>query len=144
MSKKLRGYVSSTFINGNIIPQRVQNLVIRNYASLNNLEYFLSTAEYYMKECFMQLNGEIKNLSKLDGMVFYSVHQLPNSLTLAKELIISILDQGKELHFALEEKKICSKEDLAYIENFILAKSLCLKKLPMDVAKHMTSSIVWE
>ena len=57
MSQKLNkywcmGYISSREIDGNIIPQKVQNLVIRDYAERYNMNLLLSSTEYKMKNSF--------------------------------------------------------------------------------------------
>ena len=43
-----RGYVSSREINGQLIPQRVQNLVLRTYAEKAGIRYLLSATEYHI------------------------------------------------------------------------------------------------
>ena len=46
------GYISSREIDGSIIPQKVQNLVIRDYAQRFNMNLILSSTEYKMKSSF--------------------------------------------------------------------------------------------
>ena len=52
MTRKLgyKGYVSSAKINGSQIPQSLQNLKIRDFANLNNINFELSITEYNFKK----------------------------------------------------------------------------------------------
>ena len=49
--KGFRGYIFSREINGNYIPQRVQNLVIKDFSFRKNIFFKLSSTEYNMKNC---------------------------------------------------------------------------------------------
>ena len=64
MTRKLgyKGYVSSAKINGSQIPQSLQNLKIRDFANLNNINFELSITEYNFKKKFC--NGSLKKLEK--------------------------------------------------------------------------------
>ena len=54
--KGYRGYIFSRSINKNFIPQRVQNLVIRDFAYRKKIFFKLSLTEYNMKNCYIMLN----------------------------------------------------------------------------------------
>ena len=54
------GYIFSREIDGNIIPQKVQNLVIRDYATRTSKDLLLSSTEYKMKNSYLMLNSLIK------------------------------------------------------------------------------------
>ena len=45
-----KGYVSSAAINGNYIPQSLQNLKIRDYANSIGINFELSITEYNFKK----------------------------------------------------------------------------------------------
>ena len=47
-NKFFRGYVSSRAINGNLIPQSLQNLKIRDYANAKNLGFIHPTSKKFM------------------------------------------------------------------------------------------------
>ena len=61
--KGYRGYIFSRNINGNFIPQRVQNLVIRDFADRKKIVFKLSSTEYNMKNCYIMLNSLIKDIN---------------------------------------------------------------------------------
>ncbi len=97
-----RGYISSSHINGNCIPQHVQNIVIRDYAEKNNLLYKLSASEYIIENCTMILENLTYELNKIEGIIFYSIFQLPNDNLYRKTFYKSIIDNNASLHCAVE------------------------------------------
>ena len=60
-----RGYMFSREIKGNFIPQRVQNLVIKDFCKRKNLFFKLSSAEYIMENSFLMLKSINKTLVSL-------------------------------------------------------------------------------
>ena len=85
--KFYRGYVSSRKINGNVIPQSLQNLKIRDYANSKKLVFKLSITEHKSKNGFFALNDLKEKISKLDGIIFFSIYQLPEKKTLRKQYL---------------------------------------------------------
>lgn len=122
--KGWRGYISSREIGSSFIPQRVQNMVIRNYAQSKGMLFLLSATEYYMNNCYMMLNGLLEEATHLDGIIFYSLNLLPPNLWERQKIYTKIFEQDCELHFALEEIAICGQEDIALIEDIINCKLL--------------------
>jgi sporadic carbohydrate cluster protein (TIGR04323 family) len=127
LNKGWRGYISSREIAGNIIPQRIQNLVIRNYAQAKEMLFLLSATEYYMDNCYMMLNRLLEETDNLAGIIFYSINLLPLDLLKRKQIYRKILEQGCELHFALEELVIREEDDLELVEDVIVCRSLASK-----------------
>ncbi len=124
ISNQYKGYVFSRQIGGQFIPQRVQNLVIRNYAKNCELSFLLSTTEYSMACCYMMLNAVLEELDHVAGLIFYSTHLLPNNKTQRQKIYDVILKQGCSLHFALEEQAICGSTDIHLIEDIMLCRDL--------------------
>ena len=74
-----RGYIFTNKIAGNFIPQRVQNLVIKDYCERKNLFFKLSITEFNIGY-FKALKKSLKNLNKFDqGIIFYSIFMLPDN-----------------------------------------------------------------
>lgn len=115
--KKLKGYVFSRKFNGNLTPQKIQNIVLRDYSLKKNYNFIMSSVEYSMNDCFFVLEGLVKSLKKYDGIVAYSIFQMPldqkKRVKIYKELIL----KKKELHFALEDV-VLSKKNIHNV-NFI-------------------------
>ena len=72
-----RGYIVSRPVRGSHFPQRVQNLVVRDYAQRRTLPYRLSVTEYAMPGCTMMFESLLDELPELDGIVLFSLFVLP-------------------------------------------------------------------
>ena len=114
---KLRGYIFSRPFLGERVPQHVQNLVIRDYCKKNQFQFLLSATEYAMPDSDIMLKQVISELDKINGIVAYSIFQLPINLEDRVVAIRSILEQKKEIHFACEDMRIQNKEDFEKIQN---------------------------
>jgi sporadic carbohydrate cluster protein (TIGR04323 family) len=87
---------------GERVPQHVQNLVIRDYCNRNDLQYLLSATEYAMTESHLIHEQVLNELSRLDGIVVYSIFQLPENEQERNKIYRQVLDQKKTYHFAVE------------------------------------------
>jgi len=116
-SKKVRGYIFSRSFMGERVPQHVQNIVIRDYCEKNNLFYLLSSVEYAMKDCHLMLEQVLNEIKSIDGVVVYSLFQLPRSEKLRSKIYKKILNNKKEMHFSVEGLKIKSKKDIDKLES---------------------------
>jgi len=100
--KKVRGYIFSRPFMGERVPQHVQNLVIRDYCNRNGLQYLLSATEYAMAECYLIHEQVLNELAELDGIVAYSIFQLPENAYNRKKIYQQVIKQQKIYHFAVE------------------------------------------
>ena len=75
--KKIKGYIFSRPFLDERAPQHIQNIVIREFCKKENLHYSLSAVEYAMSNSHKTLYQLINDLKNLDGIVAYSVFQLP-------------------------------------------------------------------
>jgi len=129
---KVRGYIFSRSFMGDRVPQNIQNLVIRDFCEKNNLFYNLSASEYSMFNSHKILDQIIEELKNLDGIVAYSVFQLPMDNKKRYTVLNKIIKKNKKFYFALENMKLVNQKDLETIENiWLLKKTLpnCLKKI---------------
>ncbi len=124
-----RGYVSSREIRGNLIPQRVQNLVIRTAVENRGWQYLLSATEYYMADCHMILKGAVEELPKLEGLAFYSLHQLPAASSERTLVYEACFAAGAGLFFSLEDLLIRTRSDTVLVEDLWLAKTLAPRQV---------------
>jgi sporadic carbohydrate cluster protein (TIGR04323 family) len=99
---KVRGYIFSRPFMGERVPQHVQNLVIRDYCERNRLQFLLSATEYAMPSCHLILEQILGELSDLQGLVAYSLFQLPENEERRQSIYQQVLLQTKCLHFAVE------------------------------------------
>ena len=117
---KLRGYIFSRPFLEERVPQHVQNIIIRDYCKRNNFEYLLSATEYAMPNSEIMLRQIVNELDRIDGIIAYSIFQLPQNNVNRSYIIKKILDKKKEIHFACES--MCIKNLLDCKEMEILWK----------------------
>ena len=131
--KKVRGYIFSRKFLDERVPQHVQNIVIRDYCKNNNLQYLLSSTEYIIEDNHLMMHQLMNELNKIDGIVAYSLFQLPKNKQKREKIYQKILKNNKELHFAVEKLKITNKKDTSLIEQIWQIK-LTLPQTP-DISK---------
>lgn len=130
--KKVRGYIFSRPFMGERAPQHVQNIVIRYYCERNNLFYLLSSTEYARKKSHLMLDQVLNELKDIDGIVAYSLFQLPENKKIRSQVYKKIIKSKKEIHFAVEGLKITNIKDIKKIEDIWSVKITlpnCLKVL---------------
>ena len=87
---------------GERVPQHVQNLVIRDYCEKNHLQFLLSATEYTMQGCHLILEQVLSELTEIDGLVAYSLYQLPQDGLKRNRIYERILHAKKSMYFAVE------------------------------------------
>jgi sporadic carbohydrate cluster protein (TIGR04323 family) len=109
--KGYRGYIGTRPLNGSRTPQSVQNLVVRDYAQRNKLQYLLSSVEYAMPNCYLMLNEILAELPRLEGLICYSLFMLPSAAARRQAVYRRVLESGGVLHAALEAQALRKEED---------------------------------
>ena len=99
------------------VPQHVQNIVIRDYCSKKDIQYLLSATEYAMKNSTLILRQLVKDLSYIDGIVAYSIFQMPEDNYERQSIFSTVLLLKKEIHFAQEGLSLYDEETHNQIEN---------------------------
>ena len=113
MNNILKGYIFSRTFMGERVPQSVQNLLLRDYCKRKKYNFYLSAVEYCIKDSFIHLNNLVNNLKKYDGIIAYSLFQLPEDPNIRKNLLLKIVHNKKTFHCALENIII---KDISTIE----------------------------
>ena len=121
--KSFKGYISSRKVDWQLVPQRVQNLVIRNYCEKKELRLEMSAAEYKIENSFAVLESLVEVASHYEGFIFYSVFQLPQDTKIRHELLIKLLAADRKIHFSLEELVI-SANDFKVLDSVFMASEL--------------------
>jgi sporadic carbohydrate cluster protein (TIGR04323 family) len=111
-----RGYIGSRPVAGSSYPQKVQNLVIRDYATRHGLDLKLSVTEYAMPGCHMMLQDVLAELDRLDGVILFSLFMLPADAVKRDTIYRQVLVNGCALHAALEEMAMAEAADVARFE----------------------------
>tara|TARA_B100000700_G_C15006557_1_gene838819 strand:+ start:1152 stop:1556 length:405 start_codon:yes stop_codon:yes gene_type:complete len=122
MKLQLRGYIFSRPFLEERVPQHVQNIVIKNFCEQNKFNYLLSATEYAMKNSSYMLEKILYDLKKVDGIVMYSLYQLPDNQNYRKKILLKIIQLKKKLFFACEKFSISNQNDIKKIENLWLVK----------------------
>ena len=112
-----RGYIASRPINGNRTPQHIQNMVIREYAKQNNLEFLLSATELSPKNAYMVLENVLREMPRLNGVICYSLFMLPERRDRRLDIYRRILDCGAERHAAVEGWIIKNRGQIERVED---------------------------
>jgi sporadic carbohydrate cluster protein (TIGR04323 family) len=121
---QLRGYGTSRSINGLFVPQRLQNMVIRQYVDSIGGEFLLSAFEYHMADSYMMLRKLIDEIDEVDGLVFYALGQLPDDHELLLHLSTSILEKKKQLHFATEQLTVTNSFEWEHVSDILAIQKL--------------------
>jgi len=122
--KGFRGYIFSRPFMEERVPQHVQNIVIRDYCSKKDIHYLLSVTEYAMENSVLILRQLINDLPFIDGIVAYSVFQMPEDDIERQSMFNTILASKKEIHFAVEGLSLYDNESYIQIENIWQVKKI--------------------
>jgi len=117
IEKGFRGYIFSRPFMEERVPQHVQNIVIRDYCSKKSIQYLLSATEYAMENSSLILRQLINDLPSIEGIVAYSIFQMPEDDSERQSIFNSILAYKKEIHFAVEGLSLKDNESYSNIEN---------------------------
>lgn len=124
-----RGYMSTRAVRGAVIPQRVQNLVIRDYASRNRLPLLMTVSEFAMPGCYMILENALLELDRTLGIIAFSLFMLPPERERRQSIYRRLIDAGASFHAALENLTIHGESDVHRVEDLISA-ALLLERVP--------------
>jgi sporadic carbohydrate cluster protein (TIGR04323 family) len=108
------------------VPQHVQNIVIRDYCSKKNMHYLLSATEYTMENSSLILKQLINDLPFVDGIVAYSIFQMPEEDTERQDIFSKIISLNKEIHFAVEGLSLYDNDSFNRIESIWQVKKTML------------------
>lgn len=117
-----RGYICARMEMGRSTPQNVQQLVIRDYCSKRGMRFLLSATEYCMPGCTQILDAVLTDLDNLEGIVMYSLYQMPTNPQKRRAMFEAIFAKGCTLHCAAENIAISNWDDASHIEDVWLTQ----------------------
>ena len=132
-----RGYISSRPFGGQRVPQHIQNLVIRDYCKRRQLNYLLSATELAMPETYLMLAQLREQVEEIDGVVFYSIEQLPTEEEDRSEFFSRMISTRRVSHFAVEDLCISDFEDLERLEQLFRIKRVMPNCLSTEVLRQV-------
>ena len=133
--KTFKGYIFSRRLSdGSYVPQKIQNLTIRNTCENRfNVKFLLSSTEYIFDNTFSMLEDIINNyLKDVDGIAFYSLLQLPTQKKIRDQMLKRILKKKKHLIMSNEKIYIKSLDELNIIDDYINISKV-LKSCPNKI-----------
>ncbi len=138
--KKMRGYITSQ--NNKVrVPQHIQNLVIRDYCHVMGFHYLLSVTEHVMPGCYMILEQVLKNLDGCDGIVLYSVFQLPILKQARHTILKKIIAEKKEIHFSLERMSVIFWDDIDVVDELLQISSIVALQEKRDLCETLPNIV---
>ena len=130
--KGYRGYIASRPIAGQRIPQHVQNLVVRDFAARRGHRFLLSATEYARPDCFVVLEGLLNELETIEGVIFYSLFQLPSDARRRQRFYGKVLAADAVIYAAVEDYRLAGTDDVAQFED-LLRISAVLAQCPTEL-----------
>ena len=130
--KRLRGYIFGRPFLGERVPQHVQNIVLRDYARRRGVTLLLAASEYAMPGSHLILETVCGELPRIDGILAYSVFQLPEDSVQRASVLDRVVSQGKEIHFAVEDIVVGSQASADDVE-VLWRVRLALESTPGEV-----------
>lgn len=106
------GYIVSHKIRGGIVPQRVQNIIIKEYAASHKIKYALSATESNLGGCTSTLSSLVSSYREILIYSLYIVIENRLSFNLVEEFI----ENGGTVHFCAEAISY-SKTNLLELKN---------------------------
>jgi len=101
---------------GERVPQHVQNIVLRDFARRKDVRLLLSASEYALENSDLVLQTVVQNLGDADGIMMYSVFQLPADRKARFGIWNDVVGRNKEIMFAVEDLFVSNQDDVAHIE----------------------------
>lgn len=119
-----RGYICARMEMGRSTPQHIQQLVIRDYCAKRNMRFLLSATEYCMPGCTLILDAVLAELDSLEGIVMYSLYQMPTDKQKRMAMYEALFVKGASLHCAAEGVAITNWNDAQRMEDIWLIRDV--------------------
>ena len=126
---KVKGYIFSRPFFGERVPAHVQNIVLKDFCTNNDLKLLLSSTEFTNYNSSLVLFETLKYLKDTKGIIFYSIFQLPHEKKIRDKFYKIILKNKKIAIFAVEKFYLEKKKDILEVEK--------LWKLKLHSSKFM-------
>jgi len=88
------------------------------------MEYLLSATEVVMPGTYLMLNQLVEELPSIDGVVCYSLFQLPEEEAIRWKIFERVLEEKRSIHFAVETLCGFEKQDFLRLNNIFRVKSI--------------------
>ena len=118
------GYISSSpFWYGTYIPQRVQNIIIRDYCRQNNLSFSWSLPEVSAGVSTFAISQLLRDIPKeVSGFIFISIRM--HTPEVMQTIIEEILSLHLTAHFGMENISVTSAPELTSLMRLLRVSNL--------------------
>jgi len=130
-----RGYMAFRPGIGRSVPQSVQQLVMRDYCASRGLTYLLAATEYCMPGSRLMLEGVLRELDQIEGIVCFSMFALPEQRRHRHTVYRRVIESGRALHMAAERLVVRTDVDVARLEDIWLVKDVVDAQRPDDLER---------
>lgn len=133
-----RGYVSSRTFGGTYIPVPLQSLALRDYCARYKLLYKLHLNENMFPHSYMVLEGLVRNLDGLEGILMCSMFMLPERPERRQHIYAQVFRQGAEMRFVQEDVVVAKPADVEPVEEILSVYNtlpMCPNTVPLDELK---------
>ena len=93
-------------------------LLIQRYLRL------LSGVEHRMNSSYVMLNQLLDDAKDIDGIIIYSMFMLPRQREIRNKMIGRLIDNGKEIHAAVEDLILKDSSDYNRLDNIFLVDNV--------------------
>ena len=136
MKKPFLGYNFCSAVDGQLIPQRLQNLCIRDFAQSTGRVVAFSVSEYSDASQALMLFGQFEHIDKVAGFIFFSILCLPADDVLRRKFYAQAVKAGVEVHFALENLSLVGESDVVLTERvFRVSKDTRLEDTRLELIR---------
>ena len=117
-----KGYIFSRSFFGQRVPQRVQNIVVRDFAAQKQFNVSFSSVEYCHTGSTAILESLLDAALPGEVIIFYSVFQFPEQPGTREKLYKVMSKKRVTIHTALEGLIISDSESIQKLESLIAIK----------------------
>jgi sporadic carbohydrate cluster protein (TIGR04323 family) len=87
------------------------------------MKLLLSATEVMMPNSYLMLEQLLDELAELDGIVCYSLFQLPINTIKRRQVFDTVLGLKKTIHFAVEGLRAAGESDVNRLEDIFLVRN---------------------
>ena len=117
-----KSYIFSGYLLGQRIPQRVQNIVVREYATAIGVSVSFPSVEYSFAGSTAILNSLIDTCNIGEMIIFYSITQMPENESNRQDFYEIVNAERLKIHFALESIEMSNKSSFLFVEDLLTIK----------------------
>ena len=93
-----------------------------------------------MKGSYVTLGAWLREVKKLEGVIFYSYEMLFDNISFCKDILLKKIKNKKSVHFALEEIHIKNNADIKNLLKIIQIKKNSMPLVEKNILKKILNT----